>query len=184
MKILKNTFIVLSLFTLLVCFNESNDWYQFDSNEYKILFPKLPSSTINQVSTEAGALQIQMYMYNASKDATDENLIYGISISEYPKDHITNHKEHDNFETFFKNSIYGMVNKVNGKLISETNISLDKYQGREIKIDFKNGLAIIKARFYLVNNTVYIIQTITKTENDNNKSIDKFMNSFELKNKN
>lgn len=69
---------------------------------------------------------------------------------------------------------------MNGKLISETNISLDKYQGREIKIDFKNGLAIIKARFYLVNNTVYIIQTITKTENDNNKS----MNSFELKNKN
>ena len=74
-----------------------------------------------------------------------------------------------------------MVKNVSGKLLSESKIDLENYPGREFKIDFKDGLAIIKTRIYLVDTTVYFLQTITKTEKENNKLIDKFMNSFTIK---
>ncbi len=162
-------------------FKAIDEWYQYDSSEFKVLFPKTPTNTIRKINTEAGEIQMQVYMYNASKDETDENLIYSVSSSEYPKEHIESHIKHDNLKTFFKNSIDGMVNNVKGKLISESIIKLDNFQGREIKIDFKDGLAIIKTRIYLVRNTVYFLQTITKTEKENNKLISKFMDSFTIK---
>lgn len=162
-------------------FKVYNDWYQFDTLKFKVLFPKSPTSTTKIISTEAGEIAMQVYMHNASNDETDENLIYSVTSSEYPKEHIDSHLKHDNLNTFFKNAIDGMIKKVNGKLLSETKIKLDNYPGREVKIDFKDGLAIIKTRIYLVDNNVYFLQTITKTEKENNKLIEKFLNSFSIK---
>ena len=173
--------IFFSILTALMSFKSINEWYQYDSSEFKVLFPKMPTSTIKKVNTEAGELQMHVNMYDASKDETDENLIYSVTSSEYPKNHIESHIKHDSLHTFFRNSIDGMVNNVKGKLISESKINLGDFQGREFKIDFRDGLAIIKTRIYLVENKVYFLQTITKTEKENNKLIEKFMNSFTIK---
>ncbi|EKT4520651.1 hypothetical protein JE950_002303 [Flavobacterium psychrophilum] len=179
-----NKFKIIIIFSILVSimsFKPITEWYQYSTSEFNILFPKMPTNTLKKVNTEAGEIEMQVYMYNSSKDETDENLIYSVTSSEYPKQHIESHIKHDNLDTFFRNSIDGMVSNVKGKLISESKINLGKFQGREIKIDFKNGLAIIKNRIYLVGNNVYFIQTITKSEKENNKSIEKFMSSFTLK---
>ncbi|VXB65190.1 conserved hypothetical protein [Flavobacterium sp. 9R] len=173
--------IVFSILTALMSFKSINEWYQYDSSEFKVLFPKMPNSTIKKINTEAGELQMQVNMYDASKDETDENLIYSVTSSEYPKTHIESHIKHDSLNTFFRNSIEGMVNNVKGKLISESKINLGNFQGREFKIDFRDGLAIIKTRMYLVENKVYFLQTITKTDKEKNKLIEKFMNSFTIK---
>ena len=162
-------------------FKPITEWYQYNTSEFNILFPKIPTNILKKVNTEAGEIEMKVYMYNSSKDETDENLIYSVTSSEYPKQHIESHIKHDNLDTFFRNSIDEIVSNVKGKLISESKINLGKFQGREIKIDFKNGLAIIKNSIYLVGNNVYFIQTITKTEKENNKSIEKFMSSFTLK---
>lgn len=176
-----NTILFFSVLVSIMSFKPMTEWHQYNTSKFKVLFPKMPTNTVKKVNTEAGEIEMQVYMYNSSKDETDENLIYSVIASEYPKEHIESHIKHDNLETFFRNSIDGMVSNVKGKLISESKIILGKFKGREIKIDFKNGLAIIKNRMYLVENNVYLIQTITKTEKENNKSIEKFMNSFELK---
>ena len=84
-------------------------------------------------------------------------------------------------DDFFKKSIAGSLNNVQGKLLSEKVIELGKYPGREIRVDFQNGLGVIKMRIYLVKNTMFMIQTITDTQKQYNKSVDKFMNSFQLK---
>ena len=179
-----NKFKIIITFSILVSimsFKSMTEWYQHSTLELNILFPKMPTYTLRKVNTEAGEIEMKVYMYNSSKDENDENLIYSVTSSEYPKEHIQLHYKTDNLDTFFRNSIDGMVSNVKGKLISESKIKLGKFQGREIKIDFKNGLAIIKNRTYLVGNKVYLVQTITKTEKENNKSIEKFMNSFTLK---
>jgi hypothetical protein len=173
--------IIFSILVSIMSFKPMTGWYQHSTSEFNILFPKIPTNTLKKINTEAGEIEMQIYMYNSSKDETDENLIYSVTSSEYPKEHIQSHIKHDNLDTFFRNSIDGMVSNVKGKLISESKINMGKFQGREIKIDFKNGLAIIRNRTYLVGNNVYFIQTITKTEKENNKSIEKFMNSFTLK---
>jgi hypothetical protein len=70
---------------------------------------------------------------------------------------------------------------VHGKLLSEKIIQINGFPGREARIDFRDGLAVITMRAYLVKNKMYILQTITETKKDFNKSIGKFMDSFKLK---
>lgn len=173
--------VVFIVVTTIMSFNVYADWYTFETPKFKVVFPKSPTHTTKILNSEVGELSMHLYMYNASIDETDENLIYSVGSSEYPKQHIDAHIKQYNLSAFFKNSIDGMVKNVSGKLLSESKINLENYPGREFKIDFKDGLAIIKTRIYLVDTTVYFIQTITKTEKENNKLIDKFMNSFTIK---
>ena len=68
-----------------------------------------------------------------------------------------------------------------GKLLTETEISIDEFPGREIRVNYNDGLAIIVMRCYLVHNVMYIVQTIALTEKEKNPSALKFLNSFRLK---
>ena len=72
------------------------------------------------------------------------------------------------------------IESVQGKKIHDKVIYYLDYPGREVKIDFKNGEAVITMRIYLVDNAVYLLQTITYPEKDYNKSQTKFFNSFKL----
>jgi hypothetical protein len=47
-------------------------------------------------------------------------------------------------------------------------------------VDFQEGLAIINMRFYLVNNRMYVLQAISETGKEKNRSVARFMNSFTL----
>ena len=49
--------IIFSILTALMSFKSINEWYQYDSSEFKVLFPKMPSSTIKKINTEAGELE-------------------------------------------------------------------------------------------------------------------------------
>ena len=44
-------------------FKSINEWYQYDSSEFKVLFPKMPSSTIKKINTEAGELEPRLGNY-------------------------------------------------------------------------------------------------------------------------
>jgi len=50
-----------------------------------------------------------------------------------------------------------------------------------VRIDFKDGLAVIRMRYYLVKNRLFMLQIFTETKKEQNKSIDRFMDSFKLK---
>jgi hypothetical protein len=82
---------------------------------------------------------------------------------------------------FFRTSIDGAVKNVNGKLISEKVVALDGFPGREVKIDYGNGMAIIFLRMFLVNNKGYFVQTISQTGKEGNESAARFHKSFKLK---
>jgi hypothetical protein len=92
-----------------------------------------------------------------------------------------NYSKTEKLDAFFRNAIDGSVKNYHGKLLIEKIIEFEKYPGREIKVDFKEGLAIVKMRCYLIKNRMYILTTITETKKDFNQSINKFMDSFTLK---
>ena len=180
MKRFTITFSLITLIAVLTAFSNPGDWQLFESTDFQAFYPNLPSSQVKTVNSAVGELKMNIFMYDASNNEKDENLVYGIITTEYP-DSIINSSNTEVLQNFFRNSIDGAVNNVNGKLISESTIDIDGFPGREIKVNFRDGLAVIKMRMYLVNNKIFTLQTITKTENDLNKSIDKFMNSFKLK---
>lgn len=156
-------------------------WYLLTATAYgfKIEFPEKPTEKAQSVNSAVGKLKMNMYMLEPASKNQDENLVYLVNYTEYPEGTVdSNDKE--NLDGFFRNSIDGAVANVNGKLVSEKNITLGKYPGREAKVDFQNGLAVITMRIYLVNNTMYMLETICETKKDSNASITKFMDSFAL----
>ncbi len=156
-----------------------HDWFLFESNNFSVIFPKKPETEITTTPSDLGDLKVEILTYDGSMN-NDENYLYAIAISEYP-DSMINSSITSKLETFFKNSIDETVKNLQGKLLSEKNIEIKEFPGKEIRVDYGNGLAIIMMRLYLVHNKVYILQTITETSKESNSSVLKFHNSFKLK---
>ena len=70
--------------------------------------------------------------------------------------------------------------RFNGRIISQRSISYGLFPGKEIRVDYENGLAEIKCRLYLVENTLYSLQVTSAAQNKKNKARDFFLNSFKL----
>lgn len=172
--------LILSLASFTIIAQESN-WVTIKSEEfgYSVEFPQQPKPIQQSVNTELGPMAMNMNMLDVSSIEGEDNLVYGVIQSVYPEGTIHSDST-EMLDSFFEGSVNGAVKNVRGELLSELIISLGKYPGREIKIDFQNGMAVIRMRMYLVENRTYILQTITATEKDFNKSITHFMDSFKL----
>jgi hypothetical protein len=165
-----------------ISFTVTGDWIEFTSHGFAATFPKTPDTASQLINSPIGKLRFNSFMYDASEDSTDENLIYGVMTTLYPDSLTKGLKQPALIKGFFDGVIKGSVNSVKGKLLSEKEIEFDGYPGREIKVDFQNGIAVIKMRIYLVKTTMFTMQTISYTAKDENKSIYRFMNSFKLVN--
>ena len=157
------------------------DWkeYKPEGSRCKVLMAGTPTRTERVVNTALGELKLTVLMYQPPKDGNDDNVLYGVSYSDYPAEHV--HSDSINsLKEFFDRSITGSINAIQGKKLTETIINYKGYPGREVRVDFKNGMAIIKYRFYLVKNRLYTMQVITLTQKNFNKDINKYLDSFEL----
>lgn len=167
------------LVTLVLSFSNIEEWVLFQTKHCEMYFPKKPHELSQTINSTLGTLNMNIYSYEVPDSINDDNLLYNLMETEYP-DSLINSDKKDILVKFFRDAIDGAVSSIHGKLLSETIIHYEDYPGREIRIDFKDGLAVIKMHFYLVKNKLYMLQTITFTKNDNNESINKFMNSFKL----
>jgi hypothetical protein len=172
----------LSLLIIVICtsFILPRDWIVLNKTDFSIEFPVMPVADTQTVNTALGDMVMYMYNYDASASGReDDNFFYSLITSVYPGKEISS----DNtpiLEGFFRGSVDGAVTNVKGKLLSEKNIELNGYPGRDVKVDYGNGAATINLRMYLVKNKMYMLQTITKTNKDGNSAISRFLNSFRL----
>src|SRR5665213_3356589 len=181
MKTLKILTGLLFLVFATLSFTPTDEWIMVKTENCKIFFPQEPTDQSGTVNTAKGDLKVNIYLYKASANTKDDNLAYILTETEYP-DSVMNSDKTDQLDAFFQKSIDGVVNKFHGKLLSESKTAIDGYPGREVKLDLQNGKAVMNIRFFLVKNRMYILETITTAEKDSNKSIEKFMNSFEITN--
>ncbi len=173
--------IILGHLTQSFITNSIQDWTLLETKTFKIYFPQKPELSSKILNTEIGELNINMYMYEVPDKTEDDNLAYSLAVTEYPDSLINSTRsEKELIDIFFNNSVNGYIKNVHGKLMSELKIKYDSFPGREIKVEIKDGLAVIKTRIYLVQNKVYMLQVITDTKKDFNRSTNKFLNSFAL----
>lgn len=170
--------IIITLF-FLTGFVLHSDWFLLEGKDYSIQFPKKPETQTQNLGSAVGDLKMIINMYEGAKD-NDENYLYGIITSVYP-DSLVNSSKTEKLPAFFKGSIDGAVKNVQGKLLSEKEIEINGFPGREARIDFKNGMAVITMRIYLVHNQTFILQIITETSKEKNQSAQRFFESFKLK---
>lgn len=174
--------------TALVCllalvssqfFTPDTTWYTFETEEIRIEFPKEPALSKQMAPTAVGDIEMNIASYDASRDG-DSTLAYVFISSVYPDSMLTSIKKEE-IPAFFRASIDGAVKNVSGQLISEKEVTLNGFPGREARIDFGNGTAVIYLHMYLVRNTGYFIQTITETGKVENQAALRFHRSFRLK---
>ena len=156
-----------------------NEWELVDGKEYGFmaLTPGKVSVSNQVVPSELGDLK--MDMFSCSPKTGDDNIIYMIVHSVYPEGGISSENK-DKIDEFFESAINGAVSKVSGKILSQEDLSLGGYPGKEVKIDFNNGMFIITLRMYLVKNEVYMLQVVSETKKSGNESSNKFMESLQL----
>jgi hypothetical protein len=175
-------FYILGFVTILtMSFVGAKVWYLLSSKEFgfKIEFPEKPSEKSDVLKVSVGKLKLNTYMLQPSSKNEDENLAYSANYTEYPPSTV-NSDNKDEADSYLKKGIAGAVANLKGKVLSEKDISIGQYPGKEVRIDYMNGVAVITMRMYLVHNKVYALQTITETKKDGNASLNKFMNSFAL----
>ncbi|HXU27692.1 MAG TPA: hypothetical protein VN698_10700 [Bacteroidia bacterium] len=175
--------LLFALFLLgTLAFTKSDGvWYPFESKAFgfKVEFPAKPIEKVKVIDTEQGELNLNLFEYVSKKTNTEPELVYIVSYIEYPTSNI-NTSDKVQLKQFYKTEADKLVAKMQGKLIKETIINLEGFEGAEYRIEIKDGLEFIKMRLYLINNKLYMVETVTVTKNEFNKHINRFMNSFKL----
>jgi len=179
MKTLKTLAVLLLLACTILSFKPIDDWTMVATENCKIYFPHQPTDQSGTVNTAKGNLKLNIYSYNAATNNGDDNLAYILTETEYP-DSLINSGNNNELDAFFKNSIDGIVNNFHGKLVNESKTAIQGFPGRQVKLDIQQGKSVMNIRLYLVKNRLYMLEIVTAADKDDNSSIEKFMNSFEL----
>lgn len=171
------------VFVFLILINlatvaQGSDWYKVKDVDagYILKFPKKPKKEQQEIPTDKGMLQMDMYVY---ENSLGKNLMYYASHTQYPvklfPDGIDRQREFEMLDA----SVKGAVNNSKGELISDEKIIFNGYNGRLIKIRIQGGY-IIKMQEVLAGLNLYIIQTVYAESDDNNNDSKIFFDSFEL----
>ena len=156
---------------------DAQDWTKYKSEDLAFIadFPEEPKRTVQKVNTAVGELDMHMIMH--SPTSGDDNAVYSVIRSDYPVDQFVDADDKYN-TSVLDGAVQGAVNNVNGELVFDDKITFNGFPGRSIKIKIQGGFIYIRA--YLVNNTMFISQVICVTDNDENSSIERFLNSFDI----
>jgi len=175
---MKNLFCIITLcFATSITVSAQSDWLDFKSVEFAFIakFPDEPKKSVQEVSTAIGNIDMHMFMHQPT--GADENVLYSVIRSDYPKEQFEDADNKYN-NNVLDGAVNGAVTNVSGQLIFDNKISLNSYPGRNIKIEITEAFIYINT--YLVENIMYITQVICMKDKDENKDIKRFMESFDI----
>lgn len=161
---------ILILFVLAV--NDADaEWkeYAISKGAFAISMPTAPVIENHVIETETG--QIDTHIVLAK---TGSSVAYAVVYCEYPQDALFCRAP----EKYLNTASDQMVRKMNGTLISETDIRLDGFPGREIRMRVPNG--ILHLKLYAVGKHSYQIYAVALDNNGSYADARKFLASFRL----
>jgi hypothetical protein len=179
-KITSSILFALCLFSMFA-FTISDEWYLYESKtfSFKAEYPGKPAEKVKVLNTAEGDLNLNLIEYVTQKTETESPIAFIASYIEYPIE-ATNSDDKEKLKQFYRKMVDGVVAKVSGKLMKETIITLEGFEGVEARIEMKDGAEFVKLRVYLIHNKMYMVETVTETKNETNKSINRFINSFRI----
>jgi hypothetical protein len=147
-----------------------------------MLFPKRPLKETQTMNTPIGILKWCKYTYEVPDSVEDDNFAYLLAETEFPDTStINSNGDKKMIDKFLKASMDGGINGAHDKLVTEQIIEVDGYPGRFFRAEIKDGREVMTIKTFLVKNKLYMMEVITATKKDFNKSLDQFFHSFVLK---
>lgn len=146
-------------------------WSEFYSEEgrFKLLMPTKPTAQTLTLETAQGKIVHHGFT------AAGGGVVCVIDYADFPKPMIAP----ANMKLLFDQARDEFLKTIEGKLSSETTISLEGHPGREIRIAYRGGEA--RAKFFLVNERFYQLAFMSmEVLGKSSVDADKFFNSFKL----
>jgi hypothetical protein len=188
MKKIKYVIIIVFAMQITMNYTQPTDWYKFRSEElgFKIEFPKKPKFKIYKSDPELGFYNITNNFYYITTSKKDDNFDYFVLQTEFT-DSLTNSDKMDEaaIQRLYQGFIDKEVSFLHANLLSEKKIIFKGYSGIVVKyekIEDDGLIAVINMRIFLVKNNFYKMKTVTYTafQKDDNPSIKRFFDSFDL----
>lgn len=150
---------------------KKSDWKEFTSKEglFRVLMPGTPKQHTAEAESDFG--KGVLHMNTAQADRT----LYGAHYLDYPAE-----IKKAPIQKVLDASRDGALANLEGKLVSEKDIKLDKYPGREVQIEVAEGKRLFRARVYLVEQRMYQVVVFGTKAAATSKEADKFIDSFTL----
>jgi hypothetical protein len=151
-------------------------WKPFSSKEggFRVLMPGTPAQEQRTTKTEMGAFPTNTFTVIREQEAG-----YVVGYLDFPNNISVNSRNQNQYLTAVAT---GFAQGSGGRLMSERNIRVGNLPGKEIRLQFEQGV-IGRARMFLDNKRLYVALVITDKENSLTKSIQGFFNSFQLLNR-
>jgi hypothetical protein len=131
-----------------------------------------------------GNVYAMLESYEVPKDQMDlpttKNVMYGVNYAKLPDDKVKTVPTQQ-IRDFVTKAFTDNIEKQNGKILFQKEISLDGNWGIEAQGTMLNGMAIMHARAFVVNDYYYQVIVMSKSGTQNNKEALDFLNSFKLK---
>ena len=147
---------------------------------FQVKFPVTPVIRVESSETVMGTIEHTTYLAEP-EIGSDNNLSYAASFMAYPLNLINSRLiSKEQVDQFLRYTIDGMARSIGAKLVAEKDIAYGLFPGKEVSMDYQNGMADIKCRVYLVDNVLYTLKVTSPSKSDVNKSREYFLNSFKL----
>ncbi|MBY0534281.1 MAG: hypothetical protein K2P88_00395 [Chitinophagaceae bacterium] len=176
---MKQITILAFLLISIAGYGQTTSWYKLSTPVFEISFPNKPTASTQQIPSAVGELTLNLHMLEAKDGDKEDILLYMTNETDYP-DTVVNSKYTDRLETFFKGSIEGMLKNTGGQLLESKNLEMKGYSGRQVKIDYQNGVATIVVQLYLVKNKLILAQVFVKPDKEGNTDQKTFFDSFKI----
>ncbi len=149
-------------------------WKEFTSKEgrFKVLMPATPRQSDHDTESDFGKGVLHM------NTARVGDMMYGANYCDFPPT-----VRDIPIKAFLDASRDGAIANLEGKLVSEKDVRLGKYPGREIRIDVGAGRSLFRVRVFLVEQRLYQAVVFGTHEAATSKEADRFLDSFQLINK-
>jgi hypothetical protein len=146
-------------------------WKEFVSKpgRFKVLMPDTPEQDSGETESDYGKGTLHMHTAQAGK------ALFGAHYTDFPAA-----IRKLPLKQVYDSSRDGAVANLKGKLLSEKDVKLGKYPGREIRIEVKGGARLFRARVFLVDRRLYQVVVFGTKETATSKDADRFLSSFRL----
>ncbi len=152
-------------------------WKPFSSKEggFTVLMPGSPTEDQRNINTKVGTVPVNSFYVVRPDEA-----LYGVAYADFPKEVSLNSL---NINQLLNSFASGFAQGSGGRVVSQRNIRLGDFPGREIRLQYQQG-EIGRGRIFLADKRLYQVVVITSKESGLPKSIEGFFKSFRLLNNN
>ncbi|HKY04290.1 MAG TPA: hypothetical protein VJQ56_05350 [Blastocatellia bacterium] len=164
------TLALLLLFSTWADTSQNHVWQEFTSAEGKFsaLMPDKPTTSFILTNTPRGV--VQTYTVSSAYEGNS----YLVSWTEYKQESV----EHKATEKTFDMIRDALVADKNGKVLSDSPITLEGHPARAVTYTTEDGMTVM-ARFYFIKNRFYQVMAERRGPTDSGAA-ERFLNSFRI----